>query len=425
MSRQQVLGYNFAPVPATVCAGTDVTFWSITMLQDLEQLPADPILGLSAACRADPNPKKVDLTVGIYMDEQGICPVFEAVRLAQQALEAEEVTKAYLPAAGDAQFNTGIQRLTLGESSSALTEGRVSSIQTPGGCGALRIGAEIVHAAAPNARVWVSDPTWPVHIPLLGSVGLEFKSYRYYDPETHGVNFDGMIADLKNAQSGDVVLLHGCCHNPCGADLSLSQWSVVADMAEHQGFTPFVDFAYQGLGDGLEEDAAGLRLLVSRLPEVIVAASCSKNLGLYRERTGAAIFVCRDSANAEAILSQAQVAARRVYSMPPAHGALLAGRIFSDDQLGAVWRAELNIMCQRINGLRGKLRSALEAQCGGDYGFIEREKGMFSFLGLSASQAVQLRQEYGIYMLDSSRVNVAGVNASNIDYLAESVSKVL
>lgn len=395
------------------------------MLQTLEQLPPDPILGLSAACRANPNPNKVDLTVGIYMDEQGVCPVFEAVQLAQRAIVEGEVTKAYLSAAGDERFNTGLQKLVLGEASAALLEGRVSSIQTPGGCGALRIGAEIVHAAAPNAKVWVSDPTWPVHIPLLGSVGLEFRSYRYYDPDTHGVNFEGMVADLKSAAAGDVVLLHGCCHNPCGADLTLSQWGVIADLAEQQGFIPFVDFAYQGLGDGLEQDAAGLRLLVSRVPEVIVAASCSKNLGLYRERVGAAIFVCKDAANARAVLSQAQAAARRVYSMPPAHGALLAGRVLTDDHLGGIWRTELATMCQRINGLRSNLRQALEARCGGDYAFIEREKGMFSFLGLSAVQAVRLREEHSVYMLDSSRVNVAGVNAGNIDYIAESVAKVL
>lgn len=395
------------------------------MLQTLEQLPSDPILGLSAACRADPNPHKVDLTIGIYMDEQGVCPVFEAVQLAQRAIVEEEVTKAYLPAVGDEHFNTGLQRLVLGEGSAALLEGRVSSLQTPGGCGALRIGAEIIHAAAPNAKVWVSDPTWPVHIPLLGSVGLEFRSYRYYDPNTHGVNFDAMVADLKNAAAGDVVLLHGCCHNPCGADLTLPQWDVIADLAEQQGFTPFVDFAYQGLGDGLEEDAAGLRLLVSRVPEMIVAASCSKNLGLYRERVGAAIFVCNDAANARAVLSQAQVAARRVYSMPPAHGALLAGRVLTDEHLGGIWRTELATMCQRINGLRSNLRQALEARCVGDYRFIEREKGMFSFLGLSAAQAVRLREEHSVYMLDSSRVNVAGVNAGNIDYIAESVAKVL
>jgi len=395
------------------------------MLEKLERLPADPILGLAAACRADNNPQKVDLTVGIYMDEQGICPVFEAVQQAQRALVEEEVTKAYLPPAGDELFNRGIQQLVLGLDSSALRDGRVTSIQTPGGCGALRIGAEVIHAAAPDARVWVSDPTWPVHIPLLGSVGLSFQTYRYYEPASHGVNFDGMVADLKGASRGDVVLLHGCCHNPCGADLSLQQWGVIAAMAEHQGFVPFIDIAYQGLGDGLDEDAAGLRLLVSRLPEVLVAASCSKNLGLYRERTGAAIFVCQDEANAQAISTQAQSAARRVYSMPPAHGALLAGRILTDDSLGQVWRTELVAMCQRINQLRTSLRQSLETHSGRDFAFIEQEKGMFSFLGLSADQAIRLREEYSVYMLNSSRINVAGVNASNIEYLSEAVTKVL
>jgi aspartate aminotransferase len=395
------------------------------MLQALRQLPADPILGISAACRADPNPDKVDLAVGIYMNEQGVCPVFEAVQLAQRALVDQEVTKAYLPAAGDEQFNAGIQRLVLGEASPALLAGRVSSIQTPGGCGALRIGAEIIHAAAPGARVWVSEPTWPVHIPLLGSVGLEFRNYRYYEADSHGVNFDGMVEDLKQARAGDVVLLHGCCHNPSGADLTLAQWAVIADLAEQHGFTPFVDLAYQGLGDGLDEDAAGLRLLVSRLPEVLVAASCSKNLGLYRERTGAAIFVCRDATNASAILSHAMAAARRVYSMPPAHGALLAGRVLTDARLGELWRAELQSMCARINSVRSSLRRALEASCGGDYAFIEREKGMFSFLGLTAEQAQRLRREYSVYMLDSSRISVAGINARNLDYIAQSVAQVL
>ncbi|TXS89551.1 aspartate/tyrosine/aromatic aminotransferase [Parahaliea maris] len=395
------------------------------MLDQLPLLPADPILGLAAAARADSNPDKVDLTVGIYMDEAGVCPVFEAVQLAQRALIDEETTKAYMPAAGDPAFNTGIQKLVFGADNPALLAGRVSSIQAPGGCGALRIGAEVIAAAAPGARVWVSDPTWPVHIPLLGSVGLRFETYRYYEPASHGVDFDGMLEDLKQAKAGDVVLLHGCCHNPCGADLSIEQWGVIADMAEAQGFLPFIDIAYQGLGDGLEQDAAGLRLLASRLPEMIVAASCSKNMGLYRERTGATLFLCRDSASAEALVSQAQVAARRVYSMPPAHGAIIAGRILSDAALRANWQAELEAMCQRINGLRSELRSKLESETDRDFGFIEREKGMFSFLGLSKEQAQKLRAEHSVYMLDSSRINVAGVNARNIDTLARAVGQVL
>jgi aspartate aminotransferase len=395
------------------------------MLEILPQVPEDSILGLAAACRADPNPHKVDLTVGIYMNEEGVCPVFEAVRLAQDALVKEETTKAYMPPAGDPVFNHGMQRLVLGEDSPALATSRVSSIQTPGGCGALRIGAEIINAAVPGARVWVSDPTWPVHIPLLGSVGLKFETYRYYEPTSHGVNFDAMVDDLKRAQQGDVVLLHGCCHNPCGADLTLDQWSVLADMAAHQGFLPFVDVAYQGLGDGLEADAAGLRLLVQRLPEVIIAASCSKNMGLYRERTGATIFVSANPASALALRSQAQVAARRIYSMPPAHGALLAARVLADDELNANWQDELQAMCWRINGLRTSLVSKLEQCTDRDFSFIEREKGMFSFLGLSREQAIALREEHSVYMLESSRINVAGVNGANIDYLAEAVGKVL
>lgn len=395
------------------------------MLDQLEQLPADPILGLAAACRADPNPGKVDLTLGVYMDEQGVCPVFAAVQQAQRTLVEQETTKVYMPPAGDEAFNLGMRSLVLGEDSAALGEGRVSSVQTPGGCGALRIGAEIIHCAAPGTRVWVSDPTWPVHIPLLGSVGLQFESYRYYEPGSHGVNFEGMVQDLKSARAGDVVLLHGCCHNPCGADLSLPQWRVVADMAEQQGFIPFVDIAYQGLGDGLEQDAAGVRLLVTRLPEVIIAASCSKNMGLYRERTGATIFVCRDQSNARALVSQALVAARKVYSMPPAHGALLAGRILSDNSLGELWRSELLAMCERINGLRGTLVEKLQAATGRDFSFIEREKGMFSFLGLSADQVRRLREEHSVYMLGSSRINVAGVNAGNVDSLAAAVATVI
>ena len=394
------------------------------MLDTLHQLPADPILGLAALARADKNPNKVDLTVGIYMDEAGICPVFDAVRRAQRALVEEEATKAYMPAAGDEAFNTGMRALVFGDDSAALRDGRISSIQATGGCGALRIGAEIINAANPGATVWVSDPTWPVHIPLLGSVGLKFKSYRYYDPATHGVDFDGMVQDLGQATAGDVVLFHGCCHNPCGADLSLEQWGVMAAMAESQGFTPFIDIAYQGLGDGLDADAAGLRLLAERLPEMIVAASCSKNMGLYRERTGITLFLCRDSANASALVSQATVAARRVYSMPPAHGALIAGRLLADPELGTSWRAELNGMCERINGLRSALVDKLETAIDRDFSFIRQEKGMFSFLGLTAEQAQRLRAEHSVYMLDSSRINVAGINARNIDTLVRAVAAV-
>ena len=307
------------------------------MLSNLSVLPADPILGLAAVCRADNNPDKIDLTVGIYMDENGVCPVFDAVQVAQRALVEEEVTKAYLPAAGDETFLKEIKALVFGDELTG--DGRhITAVQTPGGCGALRIASEVLAAASPDSTVWVSNPTWPVHIPLLGSVGLKFATYRYYDPSTHGVDFEAMVQDLKGAKAGDIVLLHGCCR-PSGADLSIEQR--IADLAEAQGFTVLIDLAYLGMGRGLDVDAAGLRLMATRLGELIVAASCSKNLGLYRERTGAALFFGKNHQVAEATHSHGLGAARRVYSMPPAHGALLAGRVLSDPNLRASWESEL------------------------------------------------------------------------------------
>ncbi len=395
------------------------------MFEKLERLPEDPILGLSAVCTADPNPDKVDLTVGVYKDESGQTPVFEAVRLAQQALTETELSKSYIAQVGDPDFNRGLRELLLGPDNAVLASGRVSSVQTPGGCGGLRIGAELVKAANPAARVWVSTPTWPNHVPLIGSVGLEFCEYRYYDPVSHGVDFAGMMEDLAGASAGDVLLLHGCCHNPCGADLAPEQWEAVATLAAERGLVPFIDIAYQGLGDGLDQDAWGLRHMVDNLPEVVIAASCSKNLGLYRERTGATVFVGRDADSAEALCSQGMKAARKIYSMPPAHGALLAGRVLTDDSLGEMWRTELAGMCERINGVRSLLDEKLSAASGQDFSFIRREKGMFSFLGLTKDQVDRLREEFSVYMVGSSRITVAGVNHSNIDYLSESVAKVL
>jgi aspartate aminotransferase len=394
------------------------------MLSTLSVLPPDPILGLAATCRADTNPDKIDLTVGIYMDENGICPVFEAVQMAQRALIAEEVTKAYLPAAGDQMFLDQMKGLVFGDE--LVGDGQhITAIQTPGGCGAIRIASEVLAEASPDATVWVSNPTWPVHIPLLGSVGLKFATYRYYDPASHGVDFEVMVDDLKGARAGDIVLLHGCCHNPSGADLTLDQWSAIADLAESQGFTVLIDLAYLGMGKDLEVDAAGLRLMASRLGEVIVAASCSKNLGLYRERTGTALFFGRNSQTAAATQSHGLGAARRVYSMPPAHGALLAGRVLSDPELRASWEAELANICARMNLLRNTFSERLTARTDRDFAFISRENGMFSFLGLSVEQAQSLRASRGLYMLDSSRINVAALNDHNMDLVVEAVASVL
>ena len=395
------------------------------MFDSLPVLPPDSILGLAAACRADPNPDKVDLTLGVYMDETGLCPVFEAVQQAQQALVSEERTKVYMPPQGDLDYLNGIRSLVFGETGLATLGDRTSAVQTPGGCGAVRLGAEVLYAAAPEATVWVSDPTWPVHIPLMGSVGLQFKSYRYYSADMKGLDFEAMLADLESAKPGDVVLLHGCCHNPSGVDPTLEQWCVLADLMFERQLLPMIDFAYQGMGAGLDQDAAGIRAVLERVPEMIIAVSSSKNIGLYRERAGAVVFVGGDARAAEAMASQAVSAARRVYSMPPAHGALLAGRVLSSSQLRSSWEAELGQICERINGLRGEFQEALTTATGRDFGFIGTEHGMFSFLGLSVEQAQRLREEQSVYMLDSSRINIAGLNANNLGRVVEAVAAVL
>ena len=395
------------------------------MFDSLPVLPPDSILGLAAACRADPNPNKVDLTLGVYMDETGLCPVFEAVQQAQQALVSEERTKVYMPPQGDLDYLNGIRSLVFGETGLATLGDRTSAVQTPGGCGAVRLGAEVLYAAAPEATVWVSDPTWPVHIPLMGSVGLQFKSYRYYSADMKGLDFEAMLADLESAKPGDVVLLHGCCHNPSGVDPTLEQWRVLADLMSERQLLPMIDFAYQGMGAGLDQDAAGIRAVLERVPEMIIAVSSSKNIGLYRERAGAVVFVGGDARAAEAMASQAVSAARRVYSMPPAHGALLAGRVLSSSQLRSSWEAELGQICERINGLRGEFQEALTTATGRDFGFIGTEHGMFSFLGLSVEQAQRLREEQSVYMLDSSRINIAGLNANNLGRVVEAVAAVL
>ena len=395
------------------------------MFDSLPVLPPDSILGLAAACRADPSPDKVDLTLGVYMDETGLCPVFEAVQQAQQALVSEEQTKVYMPPKGDPDYLTGIRSLIFGEAGMADLGDRISTVQTPGGCGAVRLGAEVLHAAAPDATVWVSDPTWPVHIPLIGSVGLQFKTYRYYSADMKGLDFDAMLADLEAAQVGDVVLLHGCCHNPSGVDPTLEQWGVLADLISERQLLPMIDFAYQGMGVGLDEDAVGIRVVLARVPEMIIAVSSSKNVGLYRERAGAVVFVGGDARAAEAMASQAVSAARRVYSMPPAHGALLAGRVLSSTALRSAWEAELGQICKRINDLRGQFEDALTTATGRDFGFIGTEHGMFSFLGLSVEQAQRLRAEQSVYMLDSSRINIAGLNANNLGRVVEAVASVL
>lgn len=396
------------------------------MFQSIERRPPDPILGLSAAYKKDTNPNKIDLGVGVYKDEEGNTPVVSAIKTAEQKLWETEDSKSYIAQAGPEGFNRHMASMVLGENSAAINDQRACSVLAPGGSGALRVIAEFVSANFPDTRTWVSTPTWANHVPLLGSAGLNLVEYPYYNYDKHEIDIDQMMDTLKQATAGDLVLVHGCCHNPCGGDLSKEQWQAFAEAAEKQGFTPFVDLAYQGLGDGLEEDVYGLRLLTERLPEVIIASSCSKNFGLYRERTGAVIMVGESADQVSASASQILSTARQIYSMPPSHGAAMVEIVLSDAELKQEWLSELTGMRERINGLRSQLVAKLKAiGVDQDFSFIEREKGMFSFLGLSPEQVQTLIDDYSIYIVKSSRINVAGISNSNIDYLADSIAKVL
>ena len=396
------------------------------MLEQLPALPADPILGLVAAYHGDSNPNKVDLGAGVYKDEQGHTPIMAAVQQAQQLWLAQEDSKVYAPPAGFAGFNTGMIELLLGAGHSALKAGRVSSVQAPGGCGALRIIAGMLNRCRQGLKMWVSTPTWANHIPLLGSAGIELCHYPYYDAQQHRIDFDAMLETLKQAEAGDVVLLHGCCHNPSGADLSREQWQVLADVFNQRGLIPFVDVAYQGLGDSVEGDVWGLRHLAEHCPEVIVATSCSKVFGLYRERVGAAVIIAKDANTADICRGQLLNVAREIYSMPPSYGAALVDMILNNAELKQRWLAEVTVMRERISGLRKQFVARLNgAGAGGRFDYIEGEKGMFSFLGVSPAQVARMKAESSIYFVDSSRINVAGLNSANIDYVAESLLSVI
>jgi len=396
------------------------------MFQSLTPLPPDPILGLTAAFRQDTNPNKVDLGIGVYKDEKGNTPVMKAVKQAEKAILDSQLTKAYLGPMGSPEYNSAVANLILGKDLADNIGGRRVTIQTPGGCGGLRIAAEFIYTANASATIWVSDPTWANHKPLIGSAGLKFKSYPYYDYATNSVNFEGMIEALKNAARDDVVLLHGCCHNPSGADLSMEQWQVIKNTALAQGFTVFVDLAYQGMGAGLSEDVYGVRLLAESLPELVVVSSCSKNFGLYRERTGAVTLICESEKACNASSTLLASAARSNYSMPPDHGAAIVQLILNSPELHSIWEAELTEIRNRINSLRLKFAEKLNASTiPKDFSFIKNEKGMFSFLGASTNEIQELISNYGIYLVNSSRINVASINDSNIDYLIESITEVL
>jgi len=394
-----------------------------------EVLPAlapDPILGLSAAFRADPNPNKIDLGVGVYKDEQGNTPIVGAVAQAQLRLLETETSKTYITPQGVQGYIDGMLELLLGKGNQAVLGNRVAAVQAPGGCGALRILAELLKRCNDNAKVWVSDPTWANHIPLIGNAGLELATYPYFDKNTASIKFDEMLATLKTIPKGDVVLLHACCHNPTGADLTQAQWRQVAEVAQQQGWLPFIDSAYLGFGDDLETDAFGMRLMVESVPEVIIAASCSKNFGLYRERVGLAVMVTANSAQTPIVQSQIQAIARGIYSMPPSYGGALVDIILHDEALKASWVAEVDEMRNRMRDLRSLLVNKLaENGAQKDFSFVNQQKGMFSFLCISPEQVKAVRAEHSVYFVDSSRVNIAGINLTNVDALAKALVSVL
>jgi aspartate aminotransferase len=391
----------------------------------LQSLPPDPILGVSAAFRADPDPGKVDLGVGVYRDESGNTPVPAAVREAERSLLAGQSSKTYVGPAGNLEFNERIVAMALGPLAASFKD-RTATIQTVGGCGALRIGAELVRVAAPGAVIHVSDPTWANHEPLVGSSGLSLQRYPYYDPATRSVAFERMLDRLDRLPNGDVVLLHVCCHNPTGADLDRSQWAAVAEVLERRGLVPFLDLAYQGFADDPEVDVAGLRLVAQRVPTLLLAISCSKNFGLYRERAGALAIVAPTATTARALATHQARTARRMYSMPPDHGAAVAARVLGDPGLREAWQSELAVMVARMKAMRALLAGRLAARRPElDFSWLERQRGMFSLLGLDAAAIVRLREVEHVYLPPDGRINVAGVSEENVERVADCIVGVL
>jgi len=391
------------------------------MFENLKPQPEDKIIKMIGMFAADPRDDKLDLGVGVYKDSDGNTPVMRAVKRAETRLLETQDTKKYVGLLGNLDFVDSMRELVLGGS---VASSRVTGAQTPGGTGAIRQIFELINMATPDATVWISNPSWPNHEAILKYLGMKVGKYRYFDEATCGVDFDGMNADLEGAAEGDVVLLHGCCHNPTGANISLEQWGAVTDLLLAKNLTPMIDIAYQGFGDGLEEDAAGVRLMASRVPEMLIAASCSKNFGLYRDRVGAALAVCKD----DVALTKGALATlnRMNFSFPPDHGATVVAIIMADPELRADWAAEVESMRVSMLSLRTGLADALRRETNSDrFDFVADHRGMFSRLGLTTPQVDKLRDEYGIYMVGDSRFNVAGLPADGLDGLAKAIAAVL
>lgn len=398
------------------------------MFSTIQPAPPDPILGLTEAFRADPNPAKINLAVGVFKDAHGQTPVLASVKAAEQQLVDSQTTKSYMPIDGSPTYGKLVQTMLFGESHDIVSAARSRTADTPGGTGALRVAADYLKQNHPDATVWLSNPTWANHHGIFNAAGLPTQTYAYLDPQTNALDFDGVLAAMKNIPAGDVVLLHGCCHNPTGVDPTLEQWRAIASAVAERGVLPIVDFAYQGFGVGLEEDAAGLRAVTAACDELLVCSSFSKNFGLYRERVGALTLVAKDSATADTVVSQVKAVIRRNYSNPPAHGAEVVSIILSDDTLRTQWEAELAAMRNRINQMRTAFKDGLDKRGvkltpqGND--FITQQNGMFTMSGLSKDHVAALREKHGIYIVGSGRINVAGMTPDNLPVLCDAIADV-
>ena len=393
------------------------------MFETLQPMPADAILGLIAEHRDDPRPEKIDLGVGVYRTAAGETPVLDTVKKAERLLLESQTTKTYIGTAGSPTFNAAMQALTFGDSAS---DDRLVTIQAPGGSGSLRVAAGMLLRARDEATVWVSEPTWANHVPLLGGAGLDLKPHPYYDTSRHSINIDAMLEALRSAPKGDVVLLHACCHNPSGLDPDKEEWLAIADVIVERELLPFIDMAYQGFARSVEEDPFIIRELAGRVAEMIVSNSCSKNFGLYRDRVGSLTFLARDAATRDVVSSQVNNYVRTLYSVPPDHGAAVVGMILQDDNMRTEWVAEVDEMRNRLARMRALLNDALVQKVPGhDFSHLVRANGMFCFLGINEQQVERLKKDYGIYMVGSSRINVAGITEQNVGYLSDAIAAVV
>lgn len=396
------------------------------MFQQVQTAPPDSILGLNEAFRNDPNPEKINLSVGVYKDEKGVTPVLKCVKEAEKRLLESESTKSYLPIDGRAGYNESVRELMFGAEHEVLAANRAVTVQTPGGTGALRVAGDFLADSFKGRALWHSQPTWPNHPNIFTAAGIPLKTYPYFDKATNGLDFTGMMEALRQAPKGDIILLHGCCHNPTGIDPTPEQWKEIGDLVQEKELLPLLDFAYQGFGDGLKEDAAGLREIARPGQEMLICSSFSKNFGLYNERVGALTAVAADEASAAAVLSQLKKVIRSNYSNPPTHGAAVVETVLVDTGLNAMWEEELAHMRDRINGIRKLFVDKISASgIDQDFSFIQKQKGMFSFSGLNQMQVDQLRNEMSIYIVGSGRINVAGISEANVDRLCEGIKKVL